>query len=462
MTKPLRLYHVLLFAISLICAAAPSFVQTAYAQQEAADTFLPSVHRSIPPLPVDTPPAPWNINASDILIREREIPKYSYEFLLDEPTLLTNDLRLLGVANGHLTYFAIREKDITKGPFAIESEALVFTNAQQAASYFATKRDELKQTRDSRILVEEEAKIAISVLGRDQPSYTYLRITAYAIQDNVVLRNYFVLNTASNWGNPYAYIIYIDKMLEKIPSAPRNEIDGNDDEDNDKEEDDKEEDEEDGDDDEQNNKAPQSLNPPVTDSLHLDADPRNLVIYAQDLRNNDYEVTQNEQVQITDDLKSIGVTKGYITYMVTEESNIFRGPFIVGSYALVFGNDQQAKLYFDALGKSLEKNRVNFQDIGTNSARIVYISIEHRQGYRFQNSSAIGREGNILVYTYTYDQSGWLARPPVTYINWMLKKLIHGETGAKAMAAMQATAVVIEDTVISVPYPSETFGVIIP
>jgi hypothetical protein len=153
------------------------------------------------------------------------------------------------------------------------------------------------------------------------------------------------------------------------------------------------------------------LPPPVIRPTPYDVDSRNLVIVTQDLaryNNYDYEVTQDEAIEITEGLRGIGAVNGYITYLVNKEEDVRKGPFALGSYAIVFMNGDQAQAYFKAakqsyINEGLERYDYDYDASGYPDPSVVYVKRETIQGFHVRHTYALAYEGNVFVSTYVFD-----------------------------------------------------------
>ena len=144
-----------------------------------------------------------------------------------------------------------------------------------------------------------------------------------------------------------------------------------------------------------------------------DVDPHNLVFYpvdfteddyGYDYRNDyDYDLTQDETLQVTDELHNAGVTKGYSTYMVRDEDFMLSGPEELGTKALVFASEDQALAYYlntiqgfvdDGLERYLQRSRL--------ASSAVYVRRESQVLY----SNGLSIRFNVVFSTYSVDIEG--------------------------------------------------------
>jgi hypothetical protein len=184
------------------------------------------------------------------------------------------------------------------------------------------------------------------------------------------------------------------------------------------------------------------LPPPAIQPAPYDINARDLVIGTEDLaraNNYDYEMTQDEAIEITEGLRGIGAVNGYITYLVNREEDVRKGPFELGSYALVFMNGEQAQAYFKAakqgyIDEGLERLDYNYDDLGSGypDPSVVYVQRETIQGFHVRQTYALAYEGNVFVTTYVFDLEERSSAE--TYAGWMLDKFAPDREPASASA----------------------------
>lgn len=183
---------------------------------------------------------------------------------------------------------------------------------------------------------------------------------------------------------------------------------------------------------------------------------RNVVIYPTDLGNNDYDLREDEPLEFTNEGRQRGAINGYTTYMVTDEERVDKGPFALGSYAILFMTEAQAKTYFDAVQQSLVNS--GLEGYWRFESRVIYVEREYIQGYTVLHAYSLGREGNVVYYIYSVDVEG-IGRDPSTYTEIMRNKFINGSASSVGQLADDGP---IADMPIDLPPLPQTFEVIAP
>lgn len=144
-----------------------------------------------------------------------------------------------------------------------------------------------------------------------------------------------------------------------------------------------------------------------------DVDPQKLVFYPIDFTENDYEydyrndydydLTQDEALPMTDELHNAGVTKGYRTYMVRDENFTSAGPEELGTTALVFASEDQARAYyFNRIQGFVDEGLERYQDRSLLASSAVYVRRETPALY----GHGLCLKFNLVFSTYSIDTDG--------------------------------------------------------
>lgn len=196
--------------------------------------------------------------------------------------------------------------------------------------------------------------------------------------------------------------------------------------------------------------------PTPTEPAPYNLDMHNLVIYPADLGHYpdpkgsyDYDLQQDEPIEFTDEARRRGMVNGYITYMVSNEEDIRKAPFVLGTYAILFTNPEQAQTYYESVKQSLENDGFQHYRAYTNHVH-VYVEKEEVQKITILYAHTISYVENIFFYSYSVSAEGYGAYP-LDYVVGMLNKLgVPTSSTSRAAHSIEESPLITPDT-LSVP-----------
>ena len=129
---------------------------------------------------------------------------------------------------------------------------------------------------------------------------------------------------------------------------------------------------------------------------------RDLVLEPNDMLIDDFDRAEEAPLQVTDELRSIGVANGYATALVSEEERFSDEPLAVNSYVLVFYTPEQAKDYYTAQVQEWDANPELYWSASVERMS-AFVDYETIQEFHVRYILAIGYKENVVAWTYDLD-----------------------------------------------------------
>lgn len=158
----------------------------------------------------------------------------------------------------------------------------------------------------------------------------------------------------------------------------------------------------------------------VADLFPYNVKARDLILVREDMTVDDFDLDDEQPLQLTEETKSFGISSGYATSMSSNEEKFGDEPLAINSYVLVFNRPDQAKIYYDRQIEALNHD-LTFYPF-EHEQRMAFHRFETIQGFTIRYVLAFSYKGNVVAWTYKAESNS-MRSYEWKYVDIMLAKL---------------------------------------